>query len=244
MRKVQDLRSGSFKDRQQPLWRIEDMTLETQQLNHPFFEQLQSSLIEQIREGVLLISQTQQAILLNLKAKKLCQKLGAIDSVAPAGKQHEQKATSEAFRTIPHLPKILQNTYQRVQSHHSVDSPFIMDYQVNEEQAIRIRAYPLSDRYLDIPIALTKEHDFVLVLLEDRKAVLAEDLKVQQEQYQLTDRETEILQRLSQAHTYQDIAKSLCISLNTVKFHVKNINSKRRAAVLDDSYQYPKRCKI
>jgi DNA-binding CsgD family transcriptional regulator len=210
------------------------MAPETQHLNHSFFEKLQSSLIEQIREGVLLISQTQQAIFLNLKAQKLCQKLGAIDSVVSVGKQHEQMPTSEVFRTSSQLPKILRKIYQGVQPHHSVNSPFIRDYQLNEAQAIRIRAYPLSDRHLDIPTALTKDHDFVLVLLEDREAILAEDLKVQQEQYQLTSRETEILHQLSQAYTYQDIAKSLCISLNTVKFHVKNINSKRRAAVLDN----------
>jgi DNA-binding CsgD family transcriptional regulator len=205
------------------------MLLETQ-LNPSIFEKLQSCLIEQVREGILLISRTQQAIFLNLKAQQLYQKLGAMDSFVPEGRQHEQIANAEPCRSIPHLPKILRITYQRVQSQHSVESPLIMDYQVNEEQSIRIRAYPLSDRHLDIPTALKEEHDFVLVLLEDRKAILAEELKFQQEQYQLTSRETEILHKLSQAQTYQDIAESLYISLNTVKFHVKNINSKRRSA--------------
>ncbi len=50
---------------------------------------------------------------------------------------------------------------------------------------------------------------------------------MEQKQYGLTDREAEVYKLLSQSHTYQDIANILYISLNTVRFHVKNINLKK-----------------
>jgi DNA-binding CsgD family transcriptional regulator len=47
--------------------------------------------------------------------------------------------------------------------------------------------------------------------------------------YDLTEREAEICLLLRKEYTYQEIAKVLQISLNTVKTHVKNIYAKRRS---------------
>jgi ATP/maltotriose-dependent transcriptional regulator MalT len=42
----------------------------------------------------------------------------------------------------------------------------------------------------------------------------------------LSDRELEVLQLLSDVQTNQEIARTLCISINTVKSHLKNIYGK------------------
>ena len=67
-----------------------------------------------------------------------------------------------------------------------------------------------------------------MILLEDRNATQAEELRIEQKKYDLTERETQIMNLLLKAYSYQDIAEILHISLNTVKFHIKNINSKKR----------------
>lgn len=68
----------------------------------------------------------------------------------------------------------------------------------------------------------------MVVFLEDRQETQLEDLRLQKEQYDLTERETEIWMLLQQEYSYQEIARRLQISLNTVKTHVKNIYAKRR----------------
>jgi DNA-binding CsgD family transcriptional regulator len=55
-------------------------------------------------------------------------------------------------------------------------------------------------------------------------------MRIQQKKYDLTEREAEIWMLLRKEYTYQDIAKILQISLNTVKTHVKNIYAKRRTS--------------
>ncbi|PZV08819.1 MAG: hypothetical protein DCF22_19610 [Leptolyngbya sp.] len=69
----------------------------------------------------------------------------------------------------------------------------------------------------------------IAVFLENCDEVLREDLRVQQKKYDLTERESEIWLLLRKEHSYQEIADTLQISLNTVKTHVKNIYAKRRS---------------
>lgn len=44
--------------------------------------------------------------------------------------------------------------------------------------------------------------------------------------YNLTERERDVLQLLVNGHSYKSIAESLCISLDTVRSHIKNIYDK------------------
>ncbi|MBM0743206.1 response regulator transcription factor [Phormidium sp. CLA17] len=69
----------------------------------------------------------------------------------------------------------------------------------------------------------------IVVFLENCDEVLQEDLRVQRKKYDLTERESEIWLLLRKEHSYQAIAETLQISLNTVKTHVKNIYAKRRS---------------
>ncbi|MGI0493745.1 LuxR C-terminal-related transcriptional regulator [Alkalinema pantanalense CENA528] len=178
------------------------------------FDPLQSMLVESMREGILLISDTLEPTYLNRKAKELNRRLwNGRSSFTP-------------------LPPILSNISRRLfQEGSSTDEPFILDYPVNEELTIRIRACLLTDRRMPGVHGEPCDRSYVLVFLEDRNDRLAEDLKIEKQQYDLTERETEVLRLLRHAYSYQNIAETLHISLNTVKFHVKNIHSKKRCGL-------------
>lgn len=57
----------------------------------------------------------------------------------------------------------------------------------------------------------------------------------------LTDRETEVLLKLSEGKSYKSISELLEISLATVKFHIKNIYIKLQVCNKEDAIQYAKR---
>jgi DNA-binding NarL/FixJ family response regulator len=58
-----------------------------------------------------------------------------------------------------------------------------------------------------------------------RKSSASQSVKNQVD-YQLTDRETEVLEQLSKGLTYDQIAEGLFISYGTVRKHVENIYRK------------------
>jgi DNA-binding CsgD family transcriptional regulator len=134
----------------------------------------------------------------------------------------------------------MSDIYHRLCRNFSLeDKEFVIDYQVSDEQIVRIRAsylaVELNDRLnVAAGVPATNAPDnrpCLLLFLEDRAAILQEELRIEQKKYGLSDRKTEILKLLSQAYSYQDIAQKLQISLNTVKFHVKNINGKKRGSL-------------
>ena len=69
-----------------------------------------------------------------------------------------------------------------------------------------------------------------VVFLENCHDLIRQEAKVQQQKYDLTERETEVWILLRQDLSYQEIAQTLQISLNTVKTHVKNVYAKRRSS--------------
>lgn len=179
----------------------------------PFnFNILQAKLIELIREGVLIISHNLQPIYLNRKAEKLCQQLWNRSSYYSS-----------------QLPPILSHiSHQMFRNASDEGISFVIDFQINEKQAMRIRACRLTqalDKEFVIP---SQDYQYILVFLEDRNDALEDEMRIEQQKYNFTERETEIFRFLSQAYTYQEIAQTLQVSLNTVKFHAKNIYSKKR----------------
>jgi ATP/maltotriose-dependent transcriptional regulator MalT len=183
----------------------------------PILDTVHSKLIELVREGILIISQKLEPIYLNIRAREICQKL-----------------RDDSYSSTQ-LPSILSQLSHRLLNNNvAATNPLIVDYQVCGEQTIRIRAYqfPYSPEQKQSNSSL--DQYYILVFLEDRTVTLTEELKIEQKKYDLTERETQILHLLSQTCSYQEIASKLQISLNTVKFHVKNINSKRRRQTEND----------
>jgi predicted DNA-binding protein (UPF0251 family) len=167
--------------------------------------------IEMFKEGVIVISQKLQPLYINLKAKAICQQIWHCNYLSDS------------------LPSVISEISDRIINTLSCeDRILVIDYQVSEEQIIRMRV-----NYLNVEVETeanlnTTDYPWLLIFLEDRSQILQEELKIQQKKYNLTNRETEIMRLLSQTYSYQDIAQKMQLSLNTVKFHIKNIYAKKR----------------
>jgi DNA-binding CsgD family transcriptional regulator len=183
----------------------------------PTSDIFQLTLMELVRDGVLIVSQKLQPVYLNLKARDIFQRLWKIS----------QPSTQ--------LPPILSYiSHQLLDNDSSETKTLLLDYPVEGGQPIRIRAWELSFSSKQGLNMLDPYSNYILVFLEDRNITLNEELKIEQKKYDLTERETQILHLLSQTYSYQEISSKLQVSLNTVKFHVKNINSKKRSQPEDE----------
>lgn len=186
---------------------IEQEIISSLSRSHDF----QKQLMEFMKEGIVVVSTQLNLIYLNPQAKQIHKTL--FESLDRSEKLIAAiVGISRRFREIQEQ-KIL-----------------ITECQLTEDRRIRIRACRLPDEWKGVWAGTESDRPFLLIFLEDRSASLQEDLKIEQQKYKLTDREVEIWQLLLQAYSYQEIAKSLQISLNTVKFHAKNIYAKKRCS--------------
>jgi DNA-binding CsgD family transcriptional regulator len=184
------------------------------------FNILQSMLLELMQEGIMLISYNLPPIYLNIKAREICHRLW--------NGNHQSDA----------LPPVISAIYRQLNRNlSSQDKVFLMDHQIAGEQTIRIRACYLPVEVDNEPNVTSGNRSLLLVLLEDRDAILQEELRIEQKKYNLTERELEVFGLLSQSYSYQEIANKLLVSPNTVKFHVKNINFKRNSCFNQDILQ-------
>jgi hypothetical protein len=181
----------------------------------------QKILMNFIKEGVLILTGQSKLFYLNLKARQIC-------------RQIEKSGASSG-----EIPTVMANLSRQFNQYGCcVDKVLITEYQLAENQRIRIRACKLPEDWPHSFEEMESDRPHLLVFLEDLTANLQEDLKIEQQRYNLTDREVEIWQLLLQTYSYQDIAKSLQISLNTVKFHVKNIYAKKRSFFEEEHITY------
>lgn len=182
------------------------------------------SLLESLHQGVIVTSRSLNPIYWNAKARALCQHLSGSE-----------------FPPLE-LPAIVSEVCHRLMREDCTsDRTLVMECQAPTGQTIRISARWL---YLNTGSrggtkavqsgAKTADWEeqsqpYMLVLLENCHDLLQEELKIEQKKYDLTERETEVWMLLRQEYTYQEIAKMLQISLNTVKTHVKNVYAKKRS---------------
>lgn len=186
-----------------------------------------SGLLESLPEGVIVISRSLKPIYANLKAKEICQGL------------------SEIQLSALELPTAVSEVCHRlIRGNRPINHPLVLECQTNSQQTIRISArwfYTATHRnskVLDTDLGISSlsmpepeiyQQPYILVSIENCTESLKEELRIEQKKYDLTDREAEIWMLLRQEYTYQEIAKMLQISLNTVKTHVKNVYAKRRS---------------
>lgn len=185
----------------------------------PLMQDYLEQVFELLPQGVLVLSTSQHAVYWNLKAQHLCR----------------DAFSSPCLRTS--VPTAILDICHRLQRRDRTDpTPLVMDYPTTSAQVIRARARWLHLNPVGEPSAWGRSpfspplppDSWMVIFLEDRQETQLEDLRLQKEQYDLTERETEIWMLLQQDYSYQEIARQLQISLNTVKTHVKNIYAKRR----------------
>lgn len=185
-------------------------------------------LIESLQQGVIVVSPGLKPIYWNLKAKEICKEL------------------SEVGLSSLELPIAVSEVCHRLtRGTRTTNQPLVMECLAKGSQTIRISGqwfYPgaafasgkvvSADLDDDLPYGSEPAETpqaYILVFLENCTDSLREELRIEQKKYDLTDREAEIWMLLRQEFTYQEIAKMLQISLNTVKTHVKNVYAKRRS---------------
>lgn len=194
---------------------IEQDSIQSLSRSHDF----QKRLMEFMKEGVVVVSTQLNLVYLNQQAKQIYKMLGeSLD--------RSEKLTSAIVD--------LSRRFREIQE----QNISIAECQLTSAQKIRIRACRLPDGWKGALAETPSDYPYLLIFLEDRSAGFQEDLKIEQLKYKLTEREVEIWQLLLQAYSYQEIADSLQISLNTVKFHAKNIYNKKRCSFEEDRVIY------
>lgn len=180
------------------------------------FDWLWSSLLESLPQGVVVLSRGLQPVYFNQKAKECAQLLGA---------------------GVPELPSVISEVCHRLLRQSGADRPIVVECQVARNETLRISARWLAafqpGQGCEVRHSQPKDDrpTYILVFLENCTEALRQELHIEQQKYDLTDRESEVWVLLRQEYSYQEIAKLLQISLNTVKTHVKNVYAKKRSCM-------------
>ncbi|MEM8614362.1 MAG: LuxR C-terminal-related transcriptional regulator [Cyanobacteria bacterium P01_H01_bin.105] len=128
------------------------------------------------------------------------------------------------------IPDVLWHPCQSlIVSQDEATAPFPADYTIVLEDEISTThgIIHMRAQWFDWDNSTYQASNCFLITLEDRQQSLEIIANQEAQRYSLTTRETDVwcLKRLGKS--YKDIAKSLYISENTVKKHLKNIYSKK-----------------
>lgn len=192
---------------------------------------IRSSLIDSLQQGTIVVCRSLKPVYWNAKAHELCQALTGVEL---------------SSQELP--PEVSEVCYRLLRDERPIKGSLVMECRTAAGQTLRIAA-----RWLPINAnghsfgnghnasngqraagsngpAHSEEFQqaYILVFLENQEEILWEELRIERQKYDLTDREAEIWMLLRQEHSYQEIAQLLQISLNTVKTHVKNVYAKKR----------------
>ncbi|HEY9858124.1 MAG TPA: LuxR C-terminal-related transcriptional regulator [Candidatus Obscuribacterales bacterium] len=170
---------------------------------------LLNAVLNSLGQGFIVVSPNLQLIYWNQQAVELCRWFPPTGSALP----EELETFCRLFlrRNCPESQVVLA------------------DYQIEPRMRLQVSARWLkSILNSGETTAAASRGQGILLVLQDRQAILAEELQLVQTQLDLTKREAEIWLLLKQEYTYQEIAQTLQVSLNTVKTHIKNLYSKKR----------------
>lgn len=177
------------------------------------------SLLDFLPQGIVILTRNLEPLYWNQCARKLCSNL--VDS--SAGLTNLPRAISEVCH---HL----------IKAGNSGNETVIMECHSPENKTVRLTARWLNamalfnqDEFAWSNEPESRSPSYFFLTLEDCQELLRQELAFEQKKYDLTEREAEVWMLLRQEYTYQEIAKLLQISLNTVKTHVKNVYAKRRS---------------
>jgi DNA-binding CsgD family transcriptional regulator len=174
----------------------------------PDFSILRAAL-ECLQDGFIIVSQNGEIEKINAPAQRICSLLKAKNDRLP----------SEIWRlcqAILNRQNVL--SFQKV----GLDAEIILPILGN----IRIRVQNIQFAH----------NPHLMIVLEDRQQTLHSKALSDAALFGLTERETEVWEMRLRGADYHEISKTLWISDNTVKKHIKNILAKQRSHQDDLSY--------
>jgi DNA-binding CsgD family transcriptional regulator len=174
--------------------------------------------LENLPDGILLLTETGQSVYANLSAQKICEQLNpdTVDFKIPL--------------EIWHACQVVKHNRQPLSAQSKMLTSEIWVNQSNQSTRFRIRVQWLPGQ---------PSPNYFLVNLEDCQQAHRDRAISESNQYGLTDREAEVWILRRSGYSYQAIADQLYITANTVKKHFKNIHAKQKAYLdVDKSVVY------
>jgi DNA-binding CsgD family transcriptional regulator len=192
----------------------ENTGIQIQPLNNQIFQDSTQfdpfvKVVEYFVDGLLILTQQGQKIYANSRADKICQHFTQGKSIPTS------------------IPKEIWQPCQEVAKNYlaSAHDPLSSEITISNQNLglFRLRVQKFS---LDNP-----DQFYLLVIIEDRHQSLQNLVKLDTYKYGLTRSEEKVWLLRTAKYTYKQIAATLCITLNTVKKHMKNIHAKRQATI-------------
>jgi DNA-binding CsgD family transcriptional regulator len=171
---------------------------------------LPEEVIENLIDGILLISEQKELIYANDCARRILRQLNqgsTLTSLVPGEIWHICQTLISSRRLFP-------NQYWLIESKVCIDSSIVFN--------VRAKWLKLEDI----------ENPYLLLSISDQYQYIKDIAIEESQKYGLTarERETWLLHRAN--YTYKQIASELCITPNTVKKHMKNIYLKQKAVFI------------
>lgn len=170
-----------------------------------------NALFESFADGLVVLSLEGDVLCANTQAREICRHLTHVRAQF-SGVGQEVWSLLQAVMRVD--PCVLDST------------PVVVvegEYTVKALVPIRIRVERIQ----------TGDDPCWLIILEDQQAGLQKMAIAEARTWGLTQRETELWLLRRSGWSYGEIAHRLCISLDTVKKHLKNIYAKRQGFVVD-----------
>lgn len=166
---------------------------------------LLQGVLESFLDGVLILTAQGEQVYINEAAHRICQRLN----------QGKTGLPKEIWRVCQALIESLS-----LYSNRSVMIESEIALSKSELFRLRVRWLPLQDACCP----------HLVVMMEDCSKSLQSRAIAEVQQYGLTPRQAEVWLLHRMGNSYQEIARELYISLNTVKKHIKDIHVKRQEA--------------
>lgn len=175
-------------------------------------ESFLQAVLESFVDGVLVLTEAQEIIYANTTVQKICAELKPVQTDAlPEELQRLCEALVESRELYPHQSIALES-----------------------ELITPTTTYRLQAQWL---VLAAMEHPCILLRLQDQNQSVQGLAIAEAQRWGLTARETEVWLLRRAGCLRKEIATTLFIALDTVKKHLKNIESKRQAALDEDDWQ-------
>lgn len=140
---------------------------------------------------------------------------------------HTQKILKLTISEGPYIPKEIYNCCdqlkERIKSDNGVNNNTNNQNHINDIMRSNTGNYAIRAFLIESKM---KESAHILVLLEKMVSIHNINFLMVKTKFQLTDRETEVLELLCEGFSNKEMSKKLSISIYTVKDHIKHILQK------------------